>query len=201
MSDESMRELERRWKQTGLPVDEEDWLRERVRAGELSPAQVELMRYCGPPNVSGETSFALRPWILGLIKFGRAGEVAAAVVAVAARRSLGRAETVLSREVYQCAVAWIACPCESHNRQVRALSSSLSGMAAYDDTLYVDRALLNVIDFASRLRCKECLEAAWDLVTIANPSSVHETSAEFSSRVRLAVREWAERRTLPAIDQ
>ena len=42
MSDQKLRDLERRWKETGSPDDEAAYLLERVRAGELSRERLEL---------------------------------------------------------------------------------------------------------------------------------------------------------------
>jgi len=47
MSDERLRELERRWRESGELDDEVAWLAERVRAGELSPRALELAAHLG----------------------------------------------------------------------------------------------------------------------------------------------------------
>lgn len=47
MTDQRLRELERRFRETGTPEAEEAWFRERVRAGELVADQVRLGAYCG----------------------------------------------------------------------------------------------------------------------------------------------------------
>lgn len=47
MSDEHLRELERRWKETGTVEDEAAWLKERVRVGDLTQERLELAAYLG----------------------------------------------------------------------------------------------------------------------------------------------------------
>lgn len=47
MSDDRLRELERRWRTTGAPEDEGAWLSERVRAGELSPVRLHAAAALG----------------------------------------------------------------------------------------------------------------------------------------------------------
>ena len=49
MSDERLRELERRWKETGSVEDEAAWLSERVRAGELTEERLRLAAALGQP--------------------------------------------------------------------------------------------------------------------------------------------------------
>jgi hypothetical protein len=49
VSDDRLRELERRWKETGAVEDEAAYLKERVRAGELSPrCPSDLPRWVDP---------------------------------------------------------------------------------------------------------------------------------------------------------
>ena len=54
MSDETLRELERRWRLSGQPADELRWHVARVRAGELDPARLELAAGLGWPGASAE---------------------------------------------------------------------------------------------------------------------------------------------------
>ena len=49
MSDEDLRELERRWRASGTVDDEAAYLAERLRAGELSAEQVETLAELGYP--------------------------------------------------------------------------------------------------------------------------------------------------------
>ncbi|MBX3470300.1 MAG: hypothetical protein KF878_25820 [Planctomycetes bacterium] len=49
MTDGRLREAERRWRQSGSVDDEAAFLRERVRAGALPPARLEVAAACGHP--------------------------------------------------------------------------------------------------------------------------------------------------------
>jgi len=77
MSDERLRELERRWKETGSPEDEAAYLLERVRAGDLSQERLELAAYCGHQaatralgSSAPRTYQKLELWIRGLARWG-----------------------------------------------------------------------------------------------------------------------------------
>lgn len=69
MSDSKLRELERRWRDTGDVQDEAAWLKERVRVGDLSREVVELCALCGHeaallvlPSPSALTRLGTRMW-------------------------------------------------------------------------------------------------------------------------------------------
>ncbi|MCA8920349.1 MAG: hypothetical protein KDD82_00995 [Planctomycetes bacterium] len=47
MSDDRLLASKRAWERSKSPADEAAYLRERVRAGELDPARLELAAYCG----------------------------------------------------------------------------------------------------------------------------------------------------------
>lgn len=47
MSDQRLRELERKWRESGSVEDEAAYLRERVRVGDLTQERLELAAYCG----------------------------------------------------------------------------------------------------------------------------------------------------------
>jgi hypothetical protein len=49
VSDERLREAERRWRETGAVEDEARWLKECVRAGDLDPEHFELVGALGHP--------------------------------------------------------------------------------------------------------------------------------------------------------
>lgn len=73
MSDERLRDLERRWKETGSVEDEAAWITERMRVGMLAQDRVELAAYCGHQAArkalgrdACETPEDLEEWIRGL---------------------------------------------------------------------------------------------------------------------------------------
>lgn len=47
MSDERLRQLERKWPESGGITDEAAFLRERVRIGALTEDRLRLAAYCG----------------------------------------------------------------------------------------------------------------------------------------------------------
>ena len=62
MSDERLRELERRWRETQAVGDQAAYLLERVRVGDLSQERLELAAYCGHEGARealGEEGFEL----------------------------------------------------------------------------------------------------------------------------------------------
>jgi hypothetical protein len=81
VSDERVRELERRWRETGVVEDEAALLRERVRAGVLAGERVALAAYLGheaarvasPSHGGGAepASLSLAVWLKGLERHGR----------------------------------------------------------------------------------------------------------------------------------
>lgn len=65
MTDQRLRELERRWLETGTDADEGAYLQECVRAGRLSPARLTLAAYCGHPALGGpeDPTSSLGVWV------------------------------------------------------------------------------------------------------------------------------------------
>ncbi|MEZ6188783.1 MAG: hypothetical protein R3F62_27745 [Planctomycetota bacterium] len=92
MSDETLRELERRWQATGAVEDEASYLLELVRVGALPQERLELASYCGRASAqralgaSGIPPVGEREWLLGLARFGALTCVRLAVLT--ARRHL-----------------------------------------------------------------------------------------------------------------
>lgn len=50
VTDSRLRSLERRWRASGAPADGAEFLRERRRAGDLSPEDLQLAAYLGAPE-------------------------------------------------------------------------------------------------------------------------------------------------------
>lgn len=74
MSDERLRELERRWKETGAVEDEAAWLVERIRVGEILASQAKtrlaeladaFRDHAGTPIDPGIRTAVLNLWALG----------------------------------------------------------------------------------------------------------------------------------------
>lgn len=114
MTDERLRELERKWRERQSVEHESSWLRARVAAGELDPSKLALARHLGyPAAAEGSTSTPTeevseealclldQPAALrALVALGRRAEVAAGDGFGAA--ALSAAED------------WIVCPCNYH---------------------------------------------------------------------------------------
>lgn len=89
MSDADLRELERRFRETGSSEDEVAWLLERVRAGELEMRRLHVAACCGYPaatlaaSSSARVSESLLGVLLDLREFGEAAWIAAAAVIAA----------------------------------------------------------------------------------------------------------------------
>lgn len=60
MSDQKLRDLERRWHETGSPDDEAAYLVERVRVGDLTQDLLELAAYCGHEGANRACPLATR---------------------------------------------------------------------------------------------------------------------------------------------
>lgn len=142
MSDERLRELERRWKETDSVEDEAAYLLERVRIGELTQERLELAAYCGQEasrlalgpkehDLPGD----LEEWVLGLARWG------CTACGIAA---LGVAELVRERWAWpwderldvalQAAADWVTCPCERHRSLAKqATLDATWARASYED--------------------------------------------------------------------
>jgi len=88
VTDSKLRELERRWKESGSVEDEARYLLGRVRVGNLERGKLELAAYCGHegalmsvPQLKGARSLPLRDWLRRLrSRFGREALVRAGLV-------------------------------------------------------------------------------------------------------------------------
>ena len=127
MSDERLRELERRWQETGADEDEAAYLLARLRAGELDVERLKLAAYCdyaaaqlalgdeAPPTPSD-----LDAWGRGMHVWGKEACVRAvvALARVAFPYWRGHPEDVPA-EAFRAAENWIVCPCREHAAEAR----------------------------------------------------------------------------------
>ncbi|MCW8137454.1 MAG: hypothetical protein KIT58_00945 [Planctomycetota bacterium] len=104
MSDQKLRELERRWRETGSPDDKAAYLLERVRVGDLTQERLELAAYCGhegarravglePTTESGPFG----PWVARVV--GQSQEVAIQVALIVAKIATSAWECVNAAQV------------------------------------------------------------------------------------------------------
>lgn len=119
MSDERVRELERRWKETGTLEDEVAYLGERTRSGDLPRARLVLAAQLDHPaarRLLGENCPALIQdvgvWILALIE-DKEAHVLAGIAALELGRPLWEAENPGDdryRNAMRALEAWAASP-------------------------------------------------------------------------------------------
>lgn len=128
--DERLRRLERAFRASGAVEDEAEWLRERVRRGELDPARLDAAAVLGHPAAlsvagapgdvggqGGEVQRALTH--LGPVAIGRAAVAAAELVLPVWERTNPRDPR--PRLAVEAARAWTLCPCTPHLQEARAL--------------------------------------------------------------------------------
>jgi len=123
VTDSKLRELERRWKETGSVEDEARYLLERVRVGDLEREKLALAAYCGhegarialgddAPNRPSD----LEEWARGLGTWGK--EICVRLAIVVARRAqvdeTPENLATLASTAIASAEVWLECPCDSH---------------------------------------------------------------------------------------
>jgi hypothetical protein len=118
MSDATLRALERRWRATGDVEDEAAFLLQRVRAGGLCDARLDLAAYCGhDAAVRARPPARSQPrWFEGLSRWGEEVELRAAVHAMEAAVE---DDELVARRALDAVQAWRLCPCEKHLGQAR----------------------------------------------------------------------------------
>jgi hypothetical protein len=124
-TDAHLRDLERRFLQSGSSGDEAAWLLERVRVGDLTQKRLELAAYCGHVaagtacrGVAAATGTA-DAWSL----LGRDKEcsVRAAYACGELLRDSWRAahpDDPRADEILRGVQEWLSCPCMAHKREV-----------------------------------------------------------------------------------
>lgn len=146
MPDARLRELERRWRETGAEEDEVALLTERLRAGLLDPARARLAALLGCPRagramgtVRGDRSLPALA-----VHLGHDGPVTLARAVIAAARATSwawddeRAPPGAPARFERALVAaevWAVCPCDAHEdvavREGRS-AIPLAGLGALD---------------------------------------------------------------------
>lgn len=128
MSDQRIRDLERRWRASGLPADHAALLLDYVRTGRLNEARLQVAAYCGHAGAAAALGIPvgrskvpglLSEWVLGTPRTEIGAELVVRAVVLAAcgtLRSLRRRDGVLIRHL-EHAAEWCDCPCEKHQRQ------------------------------------------------------------------------------------
>lgn len=159
MSDARLRELERRWKETGSPDDEAAYLLERVRVGDLTRERLELAAYCGHEGARRSIGMQVLPRSLDdmlsrSLTVDKEASVRLCVAVaeplltrlVAAKphaRPLHEAALVAARE-------WIACPCLSHQVRCQRIVERPPYMPPFSATLMREDWLRDLVASATR---------------------------------------------------
>lgn len=158
MSDDEVRELERRWRASGSDADEAAWLVARLRAGTLEPAQVELLARLGdraavlatgvPAAPRPTTVNGLETWLReALVPGGLQALVRGALVVLRDFcRELdrdaydgGRRRIVSTlRPAIEASEEWCGCPCPSH-------ADEANRVAARSDAATADSGRIGVL--------------------------------------------------------
>jgi len=134
MSDANLRELERRWRETGSVEDEAAWLLQRLRVGELDEERLRLAAYCShepsrialdlrPLAETGSFGLTLRPGGLGRQLLTRVSvDLCLEVLGVLeSHRFHGRC-----LEAIEALEGWIADPSSSRAGRARRLADRCS---------------------------------------------------------------------------
>ena len=140
MSDQKLRELERRWRETGSVEDEAAYLRERVRVGDLTQERLELAAYCGHEGArvaANSTAVNRDHFLLGLSQLSRE-LVAQAAVAVAGE-ALRDCPTSSFTERLVRVLTTLATPVSQHSRDALREAVWESG-AVEDEAFLIDEA-------------------------------------------------------------
>jgi len=135
MSDERLRELQRRWQESGAPEDGAALLRARLRGGSVTPARLALLAHLGEPAavlVLGEDAPDPIPsasgWIDALGRFELEAHVRAAVAAaVRLRPSYERGHPGDPRfeQALEAVWTWLRTPGPDTQRAARQAAEAL----------------------------------------------------------------------------
>lgn len=151
MADSRLRDLERRFRETGAVADEGAYLAERVRAGDLDRDRLVLAAYCehpaarealgsAAPQVDRVPAPTASAWALGLdiwrtsvgsdigrVTWGK--QLAARINALAGQHVAGAEPDEVLRGALFAALDWIDCPCEGHATEAQRASDAASRVA------------------------------------------------------------------------
>lgn len=136
MSDLSLRELERRWRNTGSLADEAAFLRERLRTGDLAQEHLEIAAYCGRKPAMQVAGIALPmtpvsdcsdtiKWLENMPPVKHAVLVRAALEVARhgvklglanAKRERLRDKVTHAERAILATQEWLRCPCPRHKK-------------------------------------------------------------------------------------
>lgn len=179
MSDERLRQLERRWRETGAAGDEAAYLRERVRVGELPRERLELAAYCGHEAASGATGVCgprdLEQWVAGLSRWDMQTAMRAALAAArfaypvwSRGLSSGMRDGEWVTEALRAAERCVLTPSSDNDRAAARAASDAFGAASESDLEgEVEGAAAEACALAARAASANSLEAASSAIHFA----------------------------------
>lgn len=137
-SPEKLAELERRWRESKSPADEAAWLRERVKAGDLTEERLELAASCGHQGaeracgiVNASAAPRLEDMTRTLLRLPEAPVAAVGGRFVAlGLQALGDAAPDALRRAVTAIEDYERCPCEGHRSALFLLTTQLGRLAA-----------------------------------------------------------------------
>lgn len=206
MSDSRLRELERRWKETGLVEDEAAFLLERVRVGELTADDLKRAAYCGHLPSSTVTRFSVEPeqnlgcWAIaeGLDApwWNRRCLAQAAASACALIVPPSGHENAF-RQALHATQCWIAHPSSAHTEEARSLGESLEALRngpwpALDAAIEAANACWSPSPHASVQNAVWCVVEVLSGVSVPNGAQTSDERRawnESEARVRRRIQE------------
>lgn len=133
-SDEGLRRLERRWRESESLEDEIALLNEKLRLGDIRPERVELAAYLGHPAAElclawdGDSAWGDGQRLRGVSRFDKESRVRIAIAG--ATSSLTRDQKIVWRvedpegwRALYAAEDWVDCPCAAH-REAAGLAAA-----------------------------------------------------------------------------
>lgn len=191
MSDERLRQLERRWKETGSVEDEAAFLLGRVRAGDLTDERLELAAFCGHAGARRACPQVVRnppqdPVRLFEEVEGSWGKRVAVGVAVAAAQAAltscsrsGHPEAAVPTFLVDAADAAFKCPCSTHAEAAWAAYKKFSGefwrtADAVDNRLRSAQSAALACARAAASRHDAASKAVQEAVAVAGVHGVHD---------------------------
>lgn len=207
MSDERLREMERRWQETGSVQDEAAYLKERVRAGELAWERLELAAYCGHAAAclaTGSPASAMQAaWFEGLDRWGAETVLRACVAAarfvypVWSKNMRGPQEGEWVTEALRAAEACLLAPSGEGERIAEQRASDAFG-AAYESDLEgtVEEAAADACAHAARAAARRSMTEALEAFRSAVRA---ERETEVVEAIREEVSDWALGREDPLV--
>ena len=199
VSDQRLRELERKWRETGSVEDEAAYLRERVRVGDLTQERLELAAYCGHGGAKRACGCVDLPnpnnWALGLEHWPLEASVRVALSAARSAVDVWRTALPDKRrplEAFAMTEEWLTSHEPIPLERIVALTVEIEGLVDPDKeeaggwpSPEVECAMLALFSLLEALRHAQSLPGAPDLATRRwSCAGQGATAIQFAERAR-----------------